>query len=175
MDYVIHEVRRPCEKSHGKALTKEEEILLLSTFKGTRFETMFAIALYCGLRPNEYSTARLSDDGKFIIAVNSKRKSKANVEYKKIPVTPMLRGYINENMDIQVFSGEYIRKIFHKLFKDKHILYDLRTTFYTRLRECGVSDAARNEFVGHSEKALEQTYTDLSDEYLLKEGEKFKY
>lgn len=56
-----------------------------------------------------------------------------------------------------------------------HILYDLRTTFYSRLKECGVADNAINEYVGHSLGILENTYTDLSDEYLLKEGKKFKY
>ena len=43
------------------------------------------------------------------------------------------------------------------------------------IKECGVADAARDEFVGHSLGALGNAYTDLSDEYLLKEGAKFKY
>ena len=53
-----------------------------------------------------------------------------------------------------------------------HKLYDLRTTFYTRCQELGVESAARDEFVGHSLGALGNTYTDLSNEYLLKEGRK---
>ena len=53
-----------------------------------------------------------------------------------------------------------------------HIFYDLRTTFYTRCEECGVAPPARDHFVGHSSGVLNNTYTDLSDEYLLKEGEK---
>ena len=56
-----------------------------------------------------------------------------------------------------------------------HKLYDLRTTFYTRCDEYGVAVPARDEFVGHSLGALGNAYTDLSDEYLLKEGAKFKY
>ena len=67
-----------------------------------------------------------------------------------------------------------MRKQFKNIFSN-HILYDLRRTFYTRCKECNIADAARDEFVGHSHGTLENAYTDLSDEYLLKEGEKFKY
>ena len=52
---------------------------------------MFAVGLYTGMRPNEYETARL--EGDFIVAVNSKRKN-GKVEYKKIPITPMLKPYL---------------------------------------------------------------------------------
>ena len=40
---------------------------------------------------------------------------------------------------------------------------------------CGVSDPARNEFVGHSGGILKDTYTDLPDSYLKAEGEKLNY
>ena len=53
-----------------------------------------------------------------------------------------------------------------------HKLYDLRTAFYTRCDEYGVSQSARDEFVGHSGGALANAYRDLSDEYLLKETKK---
>ena len=132
---------------------------------------MFAVALYTGLRPNEYSTAHI--EGEFIIAVNSKRKTK-KVEYKKIPVTPMLRPYLNGVTELKFYIVECIREKFRSILPN-HKLYDLRTTFYTRCQECGVSDVARMEFVGHSLGKLGNAYTDLSDEYLLKEGNKLKY
>lgn len=168
IDMVFHKKH---EKEHGTALTKAEEKLLLDTYAGSPLQTMFAIALYTGMRPNEYETAKL--DGKFIVAKNSKRKN-GKIEYKKIPITPMLKPFMKDVTEISFSSLRIIRDRFNKLFPN-HKLYDLRTTFYTRCRECGVADAARDEFVGHSSGVLADTYTDLSDEYLLKEGQKFKY
>ena len=54
MDMVFHTKH---EREHGKALTKDEEKLLLSSTEGTPYQQMFAIGLYTGLRPNEYKTA----------------------------------------------------------------------------------------------------------------------
>ena len=168
MDMVFHKQH---EREHGSALSKDEERLLLQSTKGTPQQLMFAVGLYTGMRPNEYETARL--EGDFIVAVNSKRKN-GKVEYKKIPITPMLRPYLDGVENLKFSSLRILREKFNKLFPH-HRLYDLRTTFYTRCTECGISDAARAEFVGHSLGELGNAYTDLSDEFLLKEGQKFRY
>ena len=161
------------EKTHGTALSKDEEKKLLNYFKDTRYEQSFAVLLYCGLRPNELETAKV--DGKFIVAKNSKRKN-GKVEYKKIPISPMLAPYVTDKelVLIENKNVNYLRTKMKEALPN-HILYDLRTTFYSRLKECGVADNAINEYVGHSLGVLGNTYTDLSDEYLLKEGKKFKY
>ena len=159
------------ESQHGTALTKNEEKLLLQAYPNTKYQNMFALALYTGLRPNEYNTAKI--EGDFIIAVNSKRKTK-RVEYKKIPITPMLAPYIQAMDDFEPVNAYVLRDKF-KAILPNHVLYDMRTTFYSRCKECGIADAARDEFVGHSLGALGNAYTDLSDEYLLREGAKFYY
>ena len=41
-----------------------------------------------------------------------------------------------------------------------------------RIEPCRLDNAERDEFVGHSFGALGNAYTDLSEEYLLKEAEK---
>ena len=46
---------------------------------------------------------------------------------------------------------------------------------HTRRKELGVSDHARMYFMGHSLGALGNASTDLSDEYLLREGEKLNH
>ncbi|MBQ8659153.1 MAG: tyrosine-type recombinase/integrase family protein [Clostridia bacterium] len=153
---------------HGKALTKEEEKKLLDETKGTKYETIFALALYTGLRPNEYKTARIERN--FIVARNSKRKG-GKIEYKKIPISGMLKPYLQGIEVLNVPTLEYVRYAFNAILPN-HILYDLRTTFYTRCEECGVAPPARDHFVGHSNGELNNTYSDLSDEYLLKEGKK---
>ena len=164
-------VKMKHEGKHGTALTKDEENLLLSAYPNTKYQTLFALALYTGLRPNEYNTAKI--EGQFIVAVNSKRKHK-RVEYKKIPITPMLAPYLQGIEQLEENNRDVLREKF-KAVLPNHILYDMRTTFYSRCKECGIADAARDEFVGHSLGALRNAYTDLSDEYLLKEGDKFKY
>jgi integrase len=159
------------EREHGKALTKIEEKKLLTDTAGTPYQLMFAVALYTGLRPNEYKSAKI--EGEFIVAINSKRKTK-KTEYKKIPITPMLRPYMQGVKELYMFIPEVMRRKF-KMVLPNHILYDLRTTFYTRCQECGVADVARMEFVGHSLGKLGNAYTDLSDEFLIFEGNKLKY
>ena len=164
-------VRMKHEGKHGTALTKDEEKRLLQAYPNTKYQTIFALALYTGLRPNEYNTAKI--EGQFIVAVNSKRKNK-RVEYKRIPITPMLAPYVQGINEFEMVNRDVIREKF-KAILPNHIVYDMRTTFYSRCKECGITDAARDEFVGHSLGALGNAYTDLSDEYLLKEGAKFKY
>ena len=137
LDMVFHTKH---ERQHGTALTKEEEKLLLESTAETPQQLMFAVGLYTGMRPNEYETAQL--EGDFIVAINSKRKN-GKVEYKKIPITPMLRPYLDGVDKLQFSSLRIMRDRFNKLFP-KHKLYDLRTTFYTRCQECGISPVARD-------------------------------
>lgn len=168
MDMVFHKKH---EREHGTALSKDEERKLLDAMKGTPYELMFAVALYTGMRPNEYKTATI--DGKFIVAKNSKRKG-GKIEYKKIPIHPMLSPYMQGVDELKFCNEDTLRDKFRKLFPERR-LYDLRTTFYTRCQECGVAPVARDTFVGHTLGGLADTYADLSDEFLFKEGQKLLY
>ncbi len=159
------------EREHGKALTKSEERKLLELTAGTVWQIMFAVALYTGLRPNEFATARI--DGNFIVARNSKRKNK-KVEYKRIPITPMLRPYLDGVQELRFYVPQRIREKFRAILSG-HSLKDARETFNSRCIECGVNETARKLFMGHSLGALGNAYTDLSDEFLISEAEKFFY
>ena len=168
IDMVFHTKH---EREHGKALTKDEERKLLEQTAGTPYQLMFAIGLYTGLRPNEYKTAYI--DGDFVVANNSKRKN-GKVESKKIPITPMLAPYLEGVKELHFTRLEQIRHKFNDILPN-HKLYDLRTTFYTRCTECGIAEAAIKKYVGHTLGGLADTYTDLSDEFLLHEGQKLRY
>ena len=122
IDMVFHTKH---EREHGKALTKDEEKLLLSSTEGTPYQKMFAIGLYTGLRPNEYKTAYIENG--FIVANNSKRKN-GKVELKKIPITPMLKPYLEGTTELYFTRLEQIRHKFNGILPN-HKLYDLRTTF----------------------------------------------
>lgn len=165
LDIVFHVSH---ERKHGKALTKEEENAFIKAINGSHWRVAYALALYTGLRPNELKTAKI--DGEFVIAINSKRKTK-KAEYKKIPVSAKLAPFLG---DVTVPPLDKLRSEF-KSYLPNHILYDLRTTFYSRCKECGISDYAISEYMGHSLGALGNAYTDLSDDFLLSEMQKFKY
>ena len=168
MDMVFHTKH---EREHGKALSKKKKKLLLSSTEGTPYQQMFAIGLYTGLRPNEYKTAYIENG--FIVANNSKRK-KGKVELKKIPITPMLAPYVKEGDNLFFYRLEQIRHKFNGILPN-HKLYDLRTTFYTRCMECGVAETAIKKYVGHTLGGLADTYADLGDDFLRREGQKLSY
>lgn len=167
LDVVYHEKH---ERISGKALTRDEEKQLKSALQNTEYLTLCMLALYTGLRPNELKTARI--EGDFIIAVNSKRKHK-RVEYKRIPIIKALKPYVKDDLS-KMPRVENFRKVYKRILPS-HILYDLRTTFYSRCKEYGVSEYALSEYMGHSLGAIGNAYTDLSDEYLLIESKKLDF
>lgn len=160
------------EREHGKSISKDDEKRLLDIYAGTPFQIDFAIALYTGLRPNEYATAII--DGDFIKAKNSKRKE-GKIEYKRIPITPMLRPYLLNIAELKLHHPATITEKFKQVLSDNQ-LYDLRTTFQTRCTECEISEVAIGLFMGNAIGGeLKKAYTDVSDEWLIREGEKLNY
>ncbi|MDE5943010.1 MAG: hypothetical protein K2H30_02240, partial [Clostridia bacterium] len=159
------------ERKHGKRIEKSEEELLLNAYAGTPIQIIFAIMSYTGLRPGEYATAVIV--GNFIKAKNSKRKN-GKVEFKLIPITPMLRPYINGLIELPKINLKTLDKRF-KAVLPHHKLYDMRTTFQTRCSECGIPDNVIGIWMGNSIGKLKEAYTDFSEEYLLTEAEKFNY
>ena len=159
------------DQEHGVALTLEEELALDTAFKGTEWELPFAVVRYTGLRPCEYQTAVI--DGKFIKAQNGKRKD-GKVEYKRIPITPMLAPYLEGVNELHIPKPRVLNNRLKKVLPT-HKLYDMRTTFQTRCSECGINETVIGLFMGNSIGKLKEAYTDFSDGFLIAEAEKLKY
>lgn len=159
------------ERQHGRALTKQEEKCLFEQTKSSPLQIMFAVALYCGLRPVEYQTAKI--DGAFIVCENAKRKN-GKKEFKKIPISPMLAPYLVGVKELKFHSYTTMR-FFARKYLFGESLYCLRTTFFNRCIECGVKQDVRDLWLGHKTNNVRQAYTDISDELHLEEVKKFKY
>ena len=152
------------ERVSGSALTKEEENVLKNC--KSKYLPAFMMALYTGARPNELYTA--NTQGNFIVMQNSKQKTK-KIRYKKIPILNQLKPYLTEELKLPAY--EELRKEFKKILPN-HKIYDLRTTFYTRCVEFLVDETARKLFMGHSLGKIPGAYTDVSDEFLIRESKK---
>lgn len=156
------------ETVNGVALTKREEAQLFAALPDD-LQQRFAIALYCGLRPCEYDTACL--DGDVVVAQNAKRKG-GKVEYKRIPVSPMLAAYLGK--PTKAASNRVMWIAFKKILPG-HKLYDLRTTFASRCVEQKLDPTAIKLLMGHSLGKLGNAYVDVSDDFLRGEMSKFRY
>lgn len=159
------------ERVCGKALSEEEEQILFAYMASEHCDCKqeLALAIFCGLRPNEVATAEIHGD--FIRALNSKRKNR-KVEYKYIPICNRLRPFIQDGIDIR-WSPQIVRRRIKALLPN-HKLYDLRTTFYTKCQTLNVAETALKAFAGHSFGKLGDIYSDLSKmkPFLLSEGQK---
>ena len=122
------------ERTPGRALTKEELRTFLKAMeqpKYAQFKQTYYAMLYFGLRPCEADT-EAHFEGNFLICRNRKRKS-GKIEYKKIPVSKMIRDKINFNQKLNPsMSLDSLRRNFKEIFGDSSMkLYFLRHTFCT--------------------------------------------
>lgn len=159
-------------QAHGTLITKDEERKLEEAYKGTKWELPLAVVRFTGLRPDEYTSATI--DGEFIKAKNGKHGKNDVIVYKYIPITPMLRPYLQGVSKLNMPKSRVLNNRFKKVLPN-HKLYDMRTTFQTHCTERGVNETVIGLWMGNSIGKLKEAYTDFSKEYLLKEAEKFKY
>ena len=106
-----------------------------------------------------------------------------DVVKRRIPFTPMAKKVL-EYIDFEKAKNTHRRSIastLNRLFKMEHHPHELRYTFITRCKECGVNPEVVMLWDGHSfdkdvkSSAVDRGYTDYSTEYLLSEAKKVKY
>jgi len=121
-------------------------------------------------------------DGTFISCVSEKTRRGHKEVIRKIPVSPMLKKVfslvdINKAKTISQYS---IRDLLKKNFPDRHV-HELRYTFITRAKECGVNPEVVMIWAGHESDSdvktsrVDRGYTTYSEEYYLSEIEKINY
>lgn len=161
-------------RSTGIALSIEDEKEFIKNLDGTIYKTRILVLLYTGCRPCELPTAELKKDG-FITFRNMKQKN-GIIEYKDIPITPMLAPYVeNIKKELPFTYPDRMKKTCTEKLKNYRV-YDLRHTFATRCQECGVPQEIVARWLGHkSGKITDNTYTHFSPSFMKEQAKKVYY
>ena len=164
----------------GEALTKDEETRLVNYCKSHRSvegTSALLVLLYFGLRNSELKSIEVID-GRWLQCETSKERLGQNVVLRKIPFTPQVKKalpYIDcekaKNTNLNTISTRMKRLL------PNHHPHELRYTFISRCKECGVPGEVVSIWAGHSLSGTitSTVYTHYSEEFQLKEPEKVVY
>lgn len=171
------------ETKKGSALTKEEEKRLVA-FCIQNIESAASsallILLYFGLRKSELAT--ISVEGEELTCITSKTRLGKGEVRRTIPFTPVFKRVL-EYVDFEKAKATNVHTIdsaMKRLFPSRHT-HELRYTFITRAKECGVSSEVVMLWDGHTydrdvkTSVIDRGYTTYSKEFILKEAEKVDY
>ena len=172
------------ESKKGSAFTKEEEKKLVEYCRSKTdgaTSSALLVLLYFGLRQSELASLRIVD-GKYLVCDTSKERLGKNVVERKIPFTPAFKRVL-PLVDFDKARDTNPRAIasqVKRLFPNHHP-HELRYTYITRCKECGVNPEVVMLWDGHEQETgvvtsrVDRGYTDYSEAYLLSEAEKVNY
>lgn len=172
------------QSKKGSAFTYEEEQQLINyCLSNLNKDTSHAlmVLLYTGLRRSELASLNVID-GKWLECDTSKERMGKNVVKRKIPFTPMMKRII-PYIDFEKAKNVNLSSLhttMKRVFPQRH-LHELRYTFITRCKECGVHGEVVMLWDGHEEdktvhsSRIDRGYTDFSDQFMLREAEKVDY
>jgi len=168
------------EEQNGVALTLEEERELLQRLDGSNCSPAVRAALvfllYTGLRRSELASAKIVDG--CVEVTNAKTRKGFKEKRRIIPVTPMLAPYLPgfNIAELNALRPDALTQAFKRLMPEHH-LHELRHTFTTRCRECGVPREVVSVWVGHAPDNTQTSnvYTHFSREFMKKEAQKVRY
>lgn len=164
----------------GQALTSDEEERLIKYCKSHRevegTDALLVLLLF-GLRKSELASLEIID-GKWLQCKTSKERLGQNVVLRKIPFTPQAKKYL-PFIDFEKAKKANLNTIstrMKRLLPERHP-HELRHTFISRCKECGVQSEVVSIWAGHSLSGTitSTVYTHYSDEFQLKEAEKVIY
>ena len=164
----------------GTALTLDEEERLIKyckSHKDIEGTSALLVLLYFGLRKSELASIEIVDDKWLKCKTSKGRLGKVEV-WRKIPFTPQVK----EVLDYIDFDRARITILctistrMKRLFPIYHP-HEIRHTFITRCKECGVASEVVSMWAGHSlgTTVTATVYTHYSEQFKLKEAQKVKY
>lgn len=161
------------ERTKGVALTYDEELQFVKAIKGNYYEYSFLRMLYCGVRACEVNEVEENLEDNTLTIKNGKLKSYQKVLYRTVPMFPYYKQNVVgrcKRVDVKHLSME-----FSKLCPG-HTLKDLRHTFTTRARECGIDNEIVSLWTGHSlGNVTASVYTHFNMRFQQKQAEKLVY
>jgi integrase len=172
------------ESKKGSAFTKAEERRLIDfciANKDAAASSALLVLLYFGLRQSELKSLKIID-GQWLQCETSKERMGRNVVLRKIPFTPVFKR-VMEHVDFNAardVNTNTVATTLKRLFPNHHP-HELRYTFITRCKECGVSGEVVMLWDGHSQdkdvrtSAVDRGYTDYSEEFILAQAAKVDY
>jgi integrase len=138
------------------------------------------VLLYFGLRKSELHTITVENE-KLTCVTSKTRFGKGEVK-RTIPFTPVFKRVL-PYVDFDKAKATNIHTVettFKRLFPDHHP-HELRYTFITRCKECGVAGEVVMLLDGHTQdrdvktSVVDRGYTTYSEEFIRKEVEKVDY
>lgn len=168
------------QSKRGNALTLDEETRLVNyckTHKEVEGTDALLVLLLFGLRKSELASIEVVD-GKWLQCETSKERLGQNVVLRKIPFTAQAKKvltYIDFDR-ARITNLNTISTRIKRLFPEHHP-HELRHTFISRCKECGVASEVVSIWAGHSLSGTitSTVYTHYSEEFQLKEAEKVSY
>lgn len=172
------------ESKKGSAFTKEEErklVELCTSKQKNAASSALLVLIYFGLRQSELKSLKIVD-GKYLECETSKELMGKNVVIRQIPFTPVFRRVL-PYIDFEKAKNTNTRTVASALKRwfPNHHPHELRYTYITRCKECGVNPEIVMLWDGHEHDSdvkssrVDRGYTDYSEEYILSEAEKVNY
>lgn len=168
------------QSKKGNALTLDEEMRLVNyckTHKEVEGTDALLVLLLFGLRKSELASIEVID-GKWLQCETSKERLGQNVVLRKIPFTAQVKKFL-PYIDFdraRITNLNTISTRMKRLFPEHHP-HELRHTFISRCKECGIASEVVSIWAGHSLSGTitSTVYTHYSEEFQLKEAEKVLY
>lgn len=170
-------------RKKGSALTLEEERILIDyciSNKDNDVSSAILLMLYFGLRQSERASVKVKDDS--ITCVTSKLLMGKNEELRRIPFTPVFLK-VAPYVDFEKASTADVHRVYNAFKKilPNHHPHELRYTYITRCKTCGVNPEIVMLWDGHEEDVdvraskVDRGYTDFTWAFQLEQAKKVDY